>query len=277
MSKPRIILLDLETTPNLVTTWGLKIDGFIPPCNLVKERHILSAAWKHLGIDKVKSIHFQSKKLPAGAEPDYWICAALLDVLNHADGVIAHNGDNFDMKWIMARLIRNGFPPPKPVIQVDTLKIARSKFLFNSNKLDYLGDFLGVGRKIETNFQLWRDCMFGTGKVQRAAIKTMVAYNEEDVNLLERVFEKLRPFVPSKINCALFVEDAGPDSRICPTCGRDTLHFEGFSYTRAQRRRNMVCGLRDQKTRKLKPGSGCGAWSYRPVALIERPEKGFAR
>ncbi len=37
---------------------------------------------------------------------------------------------------------------------MDTLQWAKRRFLFNSNRLDYLGAFLGLGRKLGSTFKL---------------------------------------------------------------------------------------------------------------------------
>ena len=39
-------------------------------------------------------------------------------------------------------------PPPSPYKTIDTLKIARKYFGFNSSKLDDLGRVLGAGEKV---------------------------------------------------------------------------------------------------------------------------------
>ena len=245
--RPRILLLDIETIPNLVTSWGLKVDGYLSHDNIITERHIICASWKWLGESKVYSSSVLSD--PGAKEsPDVGILFHIKRVWNESDAVVAHNGDQFDIPWVMARLAILDFSPIKPLIQIDTKVIAKKKFFFNSNRLDYLGKVLGLGGKIKTEFDLWLDCMKGNKK----AIKKMVTYNREDVRLLERVFLRLRPFVPSKINHALYAVNDSTAGRTCPTCGEDALESRGYSYTRATKRRNMHC-------------LECGAWSYRPM------------
>ena len=66
-------------------------------------------------------------------------------MFDEADVVIAHNGDKFDMRKANARF--GHYEPPMPVQQVDTLKVARKYFKFESNKLGDLGEHLGLGNK----------------------------------------------------------------------------------------------------------------------------------
>lgn len=261
-AQPRVLLLDIETAPNIVTSWGLWVNGPLGHENILKERFILCAAWKWLEGSKV---HTEKAKV-GDRYPDKGILKKLHKALETADAVVAHNGDSFDIPWLMARFIVQGFAPAKPVIQIDTKKIAKDKFYFNNNRLDYLGRYLGLGKKIKTDYDLWLEAMRGS----KDHLRKMVAYNTQDVLLLEKVYLKLRPFFPAKLNRALFVEDADTASRTCPACGKDALRAEGYSYTRTGKRRNYVCGTRSRG--KLTPGSGCGHWCYRLVAAPERPK-----
>ena len=65
-----------------------------------------------------------------------------------------------------------------------TLKLSRSKFKFNSNKLDYIAKYLGMGEKIKTEFGLWKDIVLNKDK---DAMAKMVKYCQQDVRLLEKV------------------------------------------------------------------------------------------
>lgn len=112
-------------------------------------------------------------------------------LLNAADIVIAHNGDRFDILVANMGFLRHGFQPPTPFDTIDTLKIARNRFKFPSNKLDDLARELNIGRKLaHTGKKLWIDCMAGDLK----AWKLMKRYNAHDVYLLEQVYLKLRPW-----------------------------------------------------------------------------------
>src|SRR5690606_7200301 len=149
---------------------------------------IICASWKWQGDRKVESISVS----PSNPTNDKPVLQKLLEVMNEADAVVAHNGDKFDMRWIRARLAFHRLPPLPPVVQIDTKKIAKSAFYFNSNRLEYLARYLGLGSKVKTGgYGLWKKCMNG----DKTALEKMVRYNKHDVTLLEDVFDVLYPHV----------------------------------------------------------------------------------
>lgn len=179
----RIGFIDIETAPNLGYTWGTYEQNVI---ELKKEWYILCFGWKWL--DEPTEVH----TLP-DHKTEKAMLAKLWHFLDAADVVVAHNGDNFDIKKINARFIRYGFEPPSPYRTIDTLKYARKIGAFNSNRLNDLSNFMRYGKKVETGgFQLWLDCMAG----KESAWRKMRSYNKRDVVLLEKVFKRLHPWVP---------------------------------------------------------------------------------
>lgn len=243
MAEPKVLFLDIETLPNTVFSWGLKVDGWLPHDNIVGERHIACAAWKWLGGSKV---HVATARI-GKPEPDRRVLAKLHKAFEEAHAVVAHNGDFFDVPWLYTRWIALGFPPPRPIIQIDTKKLAKRYFYFNSNRLDYLGQHLGLGGKIKTDFDLWKRVYAG----DRQALAEMVAYNKQDILLLEQVFLKLRPWVQSKLNAALFVEDEALASRTCPACKEPKLIRNGSNWTRTGERRLYLCKACGHRPYKL--------------------------
>ena len=243
-NEPRVLLLDIETLPNTVTSWGLKVDGYLSHDNILEERSIVCASWKWLGGGQVHSASVLTHRSKDKEIPDLGVLRKLHGVMSEADCLVAHNGDRFDVPWIMARMVLTDLPPLRPVPTIDTKKIAKSRFLFNSNRLDYLGKYLKVGRKIETDFGLWLEAMKGS----RKAIEKMVVYNREDVRLLERVYLKLRPYVPARLNMSHWSND----NRACPSCGEAALESRGIGMNRVSTYRRMQC-------------RACRAWSSMPM------------
>jgi len=147
----------------------------------------------------------------------------LLEYLNEADEIVAHNGDRFDLPWIRGRAIKFGISVPPTLITVDTCKLARSLFNLNSNKLDYLARYLKVGGKIDTGgFQLWKDCLNGDAK----ALAKMDTYCQNDVKILEELYLILRPYIHSHPNLSLYMDT---DKLVCPNCGSSKLKW-GYKY-----------------------------------------------
>lgn len=231
-SKTKILLFDIETSPNVSYTWG-KYDQNVIDFN--REWQLLTFAYKWLG---EKNVHCVTR-LDFKDQTDKSITKALWKLLDKADVVIAHNGDNFDNRKARAKFIEHGLPPTSPFASVDTKKIAKQYFKFNSNSLDDLGKLLGVGRKVRVTegFDLWLRCMAG----DRTAFSAMTKYNRQDVRLLEAVYLKLLPWADKHPNVAR--ADGKPKS--CPKCGGTHLNARGTFYTKVssfRRYRCMSCG-----------------------------------
>jgi hypothetical protein len=257
MTKPKIRLIDIETSPIVVETWGLYPDS-IPHQNIRQEWRIICAAWKDLDSDTVHSISPLSKKNPNRDDlnDDWFVVNELHRVISDSDIIIAHNGDRFDFPKINTRAIFHGFDPIRPNKSIDTLKIARKHFKFTSNRLDYLGKFLGLGSKIKVDYALWQRVMDG----DKAAIREMAEYNKQDVSLLEAVYKALRPFHTTHPSVSVIA--GTPDT--CPKCGaQHTLNHEGFNYTKQGKRQQYSC--------QIKKG-GCGGWSSGPLERVKEVE-----
>src|SRR6267154_4477293 len=146
MAEPIITLLDIETAPTLGYVWGMWEQNVIA----VKEDWcILSFAAKALGSDRPEVFALPDYNgYKRDKQNDKKLIADLWRVLDKSDIIISHNGDKFDIKKSNARFIYHGFSPPTPYKNIDTLKIARKHFKFDSNRLDSLAEYLGIGRKL---------------------------------------------------------------------------------------------------------------------------------
>jgi len=203
------LFFDIETSPNLVFSWNVGHEVRIGHDNIVKERAIICICYKYEGSDKVYSLTWDKGD-------DKKMLEKFASVINTADEVIGHNSDNFDIKWVRTRCIYHGIPMTHEIKSIDTLKASRGKFRFNSNKLDYLGKYLGVGEKMETGgFDLWKDIIL---KNSKKALTKMVSYCKQDVVLLEKVFQKLNPYIPVKTNAAVMFHRS---AIACPECLSD--------------------------------------------------------
>lgn len=231
----KILLWDIETAPLVVTSWAL-FKPYLSHENILEGTTLISAAWKEYGKG---AVHTASIK-PSSPRDDKALARKLRDALAKADVLVAHNGDRFDLKILNARLVYYGLDPLPPIRTIDTLKVARKLFRFDSNRLDYLGDFLGVGRKLHTDYGLWLKILL---KADRKALAQMVTYNQQDVKLLEKVYKKLRPYMTDHPNHRLC------DGEVCPICGTGgSLQKRGFRLTRLSRSQVYQC-------------QECGGWS----------------
>jgi hypothetical protein len=132
----------------------------------------------------------------------------------------------------------------------DTLQWARRYHYFNSNRLDYIATFLGVGSKIKTQFGLWKDIVLNHDK---KAMDTMKRYCAQDVVLLEKVHERLKTWCPVKTHAGVL---SGHEKWTCARCASDDVIAWGRWVTAAgteqHRMRCRACGgtYRISKTAK---------------------------
>lgn len=230
--KARVLLYDIETTPNLAYVWGKWQQDVIA---YEQEWHILCFAYKWLGESKTHVVALPDFPLyKKDKSNDIEVVKKLKELFDEADVVIAHNGDSFDQKKTHARFMVHKLGPPSPYRQIDTKKVARKYANFNSNKLSDLGRVLGVGDKMETGgFSLWLGCMNGV----QAAWKTMKRYNKQDVVLLEQIYLELRPWISP--HPAMNLMEGKLDA--CPNCGGTSLHKNGTYYNRVSKVQVWKC------------------------------------
>jgi len=235
----KILLVDLEVTPSLGWTWKKWETNII---EFERDWYILSFSYKWLGDKKAKVVslpEFSSYK--KDKEDDRYLVGSLWSFFDEADIIIGHNGDAFDIKKANARFLTHGFSPPSPYKTVDTLKLARKHFKFDSNKLDDLAKYLNIGSKENVGgFATWKGCMTGDKK----AWKKMTSYNKMDVELLEEVYNKLKPWSNTRPNLNVL----NGTIHSCPTCGKDQLQKRGFGITKVSRYQRYQC-------------ISCGSWS----------------
>lgn len=229
--EPRILLVDIETSPNLGYVWGKWEQNVIA----VKEYgHIISVAYKWLDEKLTYGVGLNGfKGYTKDKSNDKQLVNRIWELLDEADIVVSHNGKAFDIKKINARFAYHNIKPPSPYKQVDTKLAAKLNFNFTSNSLDDLCDYLKIGRKIQTGgFDLWLGCMAGDKK----SWESMIQYNRNDVILLEKIYLRLLPFMQNHPNLGTILQD-----KVCPKCGSVKLQSRGVSGTQTAIYRNAQC------------------------------------
>lgn len=234
----KTLLLDIETSPNTAFVWGLW-DQNIAIKQLIESSRILCFSAKWLGEDKIT---FDAE----------WVSGTkgmlenIHKLMDDADAIITYNGNRFDIPTLNREFLTYGFTPPSPAKQIDLFLTAKKAFKFASNKLDYIAQQLGVGKKPETSFELWVGCMNGNKEDQH----NMEIYNKNDVVILEGVYNQLKPWIKNHANHGLYT-DTG---LVCPNCGGNHYQKRGFAYTHAGKyqRFQCICGnwFRSKKTEK---------------------------
>jgi hypothetical protein len=227
----KILLLDIETAPNLVHVWGLWNQNISLP-QIIDSGYVLCWSAKWYGEDTITydSIYHSSKE---------HMLQTIYELLDEADVVIHYNGTKFDIPTLNKEFVEEGLLPPSPFKQIDLLTTARKQFRFPSNKLDYIAQALKIGKKTKhRGHNLWIDCM----NMNKSAWEEMIEYNINDVALLEGVYERLKPWIKNHPNRFLYTEKAG-----CPTCGAENIQKRGFAYTTVGRYQRFCC-------------KDCGSW-----------------
>jgi len=168
---------------------------------------------------------------------------------DQADIVIGHNLQAFDSKHLKASWALYGWPSPRPWKTVDTLKVARSEFAFESNTLDSLCQRLGVKAKTDKyQVDVARAACAGDEKAQ----KKLQRYNEGDIRATEAIYDRLRPWIKNHPHLSMFTgEEWG-----CPNCGNKDIsrYVQAEAYTNVQRYRAYQCpkcGAHIRGNRKL--------------------------
>lgn len=248
MADPKVLIYDIETTHNLAAIFRL-FEDYTSHENILRERYIVSVAWKWLGEKQVNAVSVLDKPSLYRKDPhnDAFVIETFDRILEEADVIVAHNGDAYDIKFLEGRRLFHGLSPLPPQTTIDTLKIAKSRFYLNSNKLDYLARYLGLGKKVRTDNEWWLDIVQGGPKAV-AAIKKMVHYNKIDVELLEKVFLKLRPYCANHINRELVGGDG------CPRCGSHRFQSRGVHRAISRVYQRFQCNDCGGWWRSVKPG-----------------------
>lgn len=221
-------------TPIKSYTWSLWPNS-IPIQMVIENPRVLCFGARWVGSNKVifRSEHHDGRDT---------MLAELHTLIDQADALLSWNGRSFDTRHAMREFVEAGMTPPSTPKEIDLMRVAKARFKFPSNKLDFVAKTLGVGEKTQhTGFQLWIDCMAGDDK----AWNLMRKYQKQDVNLLIDLYEKMRPWIPNHPNVA--VHDDLPDG--CPTCGSQNLQRRGPHVTAAGKFQRFQC-------------QDCSAWSH---------------
>ena len=231
MGQPRILFIDIETAPIIMAAWTTYEANAV---YVLRDTYIISVAYRWQGDRKAKSVSLPDfPRYKKHKHCDKSLCGVIWKRLDEADIVIAHNGDRFDIPKINSRLLVHGHHQPSPYKTVDTLKAARKTFKFDSNKLDNIGRYLGLGRKLpHTGKDLWVGCMNGDPK----SLATMRRYNAQDCKLLEAVYHKIAPYHSTHPDLTAYSQEPG-----CPVCQSTNIQNRGVNVAKTRRTQRLHC------------------------------------
>ena len=215
----KILIIDIETRPALVYTWGMFNQSF-GPSQVVDWGGVLCFAAKWHGEDEMKFYAEWRGK-------DRMIRAAH-KLLSDADAVVGWNSQRFDVRWLQAEFQRAGLKRPAPYTNVDLMRSQKRDAFMLSNKLESRRLWLGEDGKAETGgFGLWKGVMDG----KREARKLMEEYNRRDVEITEEEFDRMRAggWVRGLPNHSV------EDGHVCSHCGSDRLQRRGYTVSKTKR------------------------------------------
>jgi hypothetical protein len=244
----RILLLDIETAPNRAYFWGGTWKVNINPDWIDADGYVLCWTAKWLGEKEATFLRLKDGKHKNLLGPIH-------RMLNEAHAVVHYNGQSFDIPTLNKEFLMHGFTPPSPYKQVDLLLAMREGFRFPNNKLDYICKTLAIGEKLRhEGAQLWMDCMDNKAE----AWAKMESYNRRDVELLEKLYKRMLPWIKKHPN-----RSALSGLEVCVYCASTNIK-QDRTYTANQLSyRQYHC-------------SDCGGWFRGTKSINPRNEKRFA-
>ena len=252
------VTLDVERIPGRHSTWhrGQTITGPFWDLNEIKAwtgkrihaddvsewPRTICAAWKWYDEE---DIEFAAEWQVGGYDG---FMRAVWDVFDRADLIIGHNADRFDARHLMGGWAEMGLPAPSPYKVVDTLKIARGTFAYESNTLDALNKRLGIDAKTDKyDVKIARAAVNG----DREAQAVLESYNRGDIAASEALFDRLRPYARNIPHLGMWTDD----ELACPSCGSTMTATGRTVHANVQRYEHLACpncGAHARGTTRLK-------------------------
>ena len=254
MNNAKILLLDIETAPLEVYTWGL-FDQNIS-LDMVKEfTSVLSWAAKWYG-DPDDKIIYEDQRGKRDIRNDKELLKGIHSLLNQADIVIGQNSKKFDSKKLNGRFAFHKMGPVAPYRQIDTLQEVKKYFALDSNKLAHLSVILCPGNEKDSHhkfpgFSLWRECL----NDNIDAWNEMEKYNKQDVISLEGVYNEIKPWIKT-VNFNVYNDD----TIIKCDCDNSKLHKRGFNFSNTGSYQRYQC-------------KNCKKWWSSKVNMLDKDKR----
>lgn len=234
IKKPRIVSFDIEVSPAL--------GYFYPPTyetgilKIEERQKLMSFAWQVVGEKKIHALClYDMDTYKVDPQCDKLLAIELHKVMSEADILLGQNSDAFDIKMANYFFIKNGLEPIAPTKSIDTKKIAKRYFRFANNKLDNLGEELGVGGKTKITYKdLWVDAFLHGDK---KSWKLMNIYCRNDVRVTTEIYLKMRGFMHSHPSLSRISGEW--DS--CPRCGSYSFRIKSYRTTNTARYHQYQC------------------------------------
>lgn len=205
----KVLYFDLETAPCKGWFWRPGFRVRLTMKNVREPGKIICASWKWKGKKKVHRADWGKDK------DDKLVLEPLVEAMNEADLIIAHNGDRFDIRWVRARCLANGIMSLPRWQTMDTLKSLRANLELPSYRLEDVCEYYDLPyKKMKVDGDLWEEIVFGEGE----RMEEMLEYCDADILALESVHEFIEKVVPSKMHVGVA---EGGEKWSCNCCGSE--------------------------------------------------------
>jgi len=222
---PRILLYDIEAS-NLNANWGFtfcvgyKWYGEAGKARVLTNRQFGEAF----------------KKDPTDDRP---LLEATGDLFSKADIIVGHYSKGFDYPFLQTRRLIHDMDPLPVIPHVDTWHIARYKLKLNSNRLDTVSRIIPVDSKLRKEKTaidplIWNRAIAGDIK----ALKYIEHHCLMDIEVLEQVYEAIRPFASNLPNASKLFDSTRQG---CPSCNASNTNRRGYRVTPHGRYRQYQC------------------------------------
>ena len=232
--QPKILFYDIETTPLKAYFWrlGQQFVGHKQLCKDMNMYNIICITYCWNDGEKAKAMVFDYETQD---------CSKIIkefDVLiREADLTIGKNSDRFDVKHINTqRMLTQDYGMPEWAVNTDDLeKQIRRFFALPSYSLDYLSELMGIGGKMDMEFQDWIDIV-EKNKNGRKALKKMVTYGTKDVEDTRYLWDRLSKHFRPRFNRATFAQE-----HVCTSCGSGNIYRNGTRVAGKTRKQQWFC------------------------------------
>lgn len=226
---PRILVWDIENSPNLAHVWQLWNTN-INPGGIQVPSEVMCFAAEWLDSDKTifrSTFHHGKEAMLQTAHK----------LLSQADAVVSYNGKKHDTPVMNRDLLKAGFPPPAPYRHIDLDLTMKSEFRFPSHSLNYVSQELGIGEKVShEGYALWKACVIDQDPKAWARMRR---YNIGDVKLTKKLYWRVEPWIKNPL---IFPDHSDEEVR-CPNprCRSANVNREGFAYTQLSKFQRYSC------------------------------------
>lgn len=188
---PKVLLLDIETMPMEVYTWGIWEQN-IGLNMIIADWSLASFAGKWLDSDEM--IYFDQRK-KRNFRDDKEITEKVWELIDQAGVIITKNGKRFDERKLNEKFMQHGLTPPSKPKHIDVEVMFKRVTRLTSNKQEWLTQkFNKQFQKLKHDkfpgFELWSQCMKGN----QDAWEEMEKYNKHDVLSMQELYLFIRPW-----------------------------------------------------------------------------------